>query len=964
MRTETRRLPTFLIALAATLSLFVAAVLAALLAKPLESLPQATPDYVNFETLQVRPLALTPSGDKLIAVNTPDSRIEVFQPGAGTLTSLGEVSVGLEPVAVSAMNDSIVWVVNNVSDDVTVVNVNRLRVEGTIRVGDEPTDVVFAGTPARAFVCVSGEDAVKIYSLSGVATATLDVTRPIFARHPRSLAVNGGEVWVAALDAGNRTTVLSAAEVVAGGGPPPPSPARVEGSTAPNVGLIVQNVAGNWVDERPASTKTWNSSIPYTLPDQDVTVLSAATGAVLRTVSDVGTNLLNLAAGASGDVYVSNTEAFNRTRFEPNAKGRFVQNRVTRVSGAVVTPWHLNSHINYSVIPGPASERDLSLSQPVGLAVNAAETKLYVAALGSDEVGVVNPATGSVTNRIPTSAASPSTRSGPTGLALDGARGQLYVLNRFSNSVAILGTGSETPVYERALAVSNARAVVSPLSGFTPEGSEILVGRRFLYDGRRSGHGDLACASCHIAGNFDNIAWDLGDPTGSLQPVPASLQPPPPIPPIPPFDPMKGPMTTQSLRGLADTSPFHWRGDRIDFTRFNPAFAGLIGSPDTLTSPEMQAYNDFILTLRYPPNPNQNLDRTWPNPAAPTPSPERGRLEFTNVAHDGGVPCAGCHAFPNGTNRTLIPAQALQESQAMKVPQLRNMYQKTGFTDAPGAQKRGSGFIRDGSMDNLFDFLRLPVFNFSGDQARRDVEAFLLAFDTGLAPSVGREVSVTAATKSDLATVAQLDSLGAEAEKGNCDLVVTYYPGGAPGTVKRYLRRSGGSLESDYNPEAAVAEAAFRASLSGADVAVYLGVPPGSGARMALDRDRDGFKNRYELALGSDPADPSSVPYVTAVQETPPAAFTARLGAARPNPFNPSTTIPYEVGRPARVRLQVFDVSGRRVRTLVDAVTLPGKYEARWDGRDASGRTVASGRYYYRLDVGFRVLTRGVVLLK
>ncbi|HXL14649.1 MAG TPA: hypothetical protein VN972_01075, partial [Methylomirabilota bacterium] len=62
----------------------------------------ATTDFRNFETLQVHPLAITPDGSKLLAVNTPDARLEIFAIGAGTLDTLGEVPVGLEPVSVRA----------------------------------------------------------------------------------------------------------------------------------------------------------------------------------------------------------------------------------------------------------------------------------------------------------------------------------------------------------------------------------------------------------------------------------------------------------------------------------------------------------------------------------------------------------------------------------------------------------------------------------------------------------------------------------------------------------------------------------------------------------------------------------------------------------------------------------------------------------------------------------------------
>ncbi|HET7496824.1 MAG TPA: FlgD immunoglobulin-like domain containing protein [Candidatus Eisenbacteria bacterium] len=922
-----------------------------LLAWPVSPLHSSTPalsDFTNFESLPVHPLALTPDGTRLLACNLPDARLEIFTIGDAGLTSAGEVPVGLEPVSVAALNDSIAWVVDNVSDDVSIVNLNSKRVAATLRVGDEPTDVVLAGSPRRAFVCVSGEDAIKVYSLAGEAGTTLDLVRPVFGRHPRALAARGGEVYVAVLDAGNRTTTLSATEVQSGGGPPPPNPPLKAGLPAPPaVGLIVQKVGNDWVDERPASVKTWNTFIPYDLPDQDVVVLDAASGAVLRTVSGVGTNLFDVAAASgTGDLYVSNTEAQNRTRFEPNLRGRFLRNRLTRIDAGglgAVTAWHLNAHVVYDTIPGPAGEKALSLAEPTGVAVNPAESKVYVAALGSDLVGVVDPGTGLVTARIPVSAAPRVTKSGPVALALDAARQRLYVLNRFSNSVAVIGTAGESFQSETPLGM-----------GFDPSPPAVTAGRRFLYDGMLSDHGDLACASCHIGGNFDNLAWDLGNPQGDLQAAPSN-----PVP-IPPFHPMKGPMTTQSLRGLANTPPFHWRGDRADFTRFNPAFVSLMGNIDSLTAAEMQQFNDFILTLAYPPNPNQNLDRTWPNPAAPTPSPTRGKVEFDTKPHDGGT-CSVCHSFPTGTNGTLIPAQALQESQAMKVPQLRNLYQKTGFTDAAGPQKRGFGFLHDGSMDNLFDFLNLPVFTFANNQERRDLEAFLLAFDTGTAPSVGREITVNGANRTLTGTTQFLDSLYAAADAGQCDLVAHGRLGGA---AKGFYYQAGTrSFLSDYDPEGTFPADSLRLLAQDGGEITYLGVPPGAGRRMGIDRDRDGYRDRWELSLGSNPANPASIPSVSAVAPAP-APPPTRLLANRPNPFNPSTVIPFELGTSGRVALRLYNVSGALVRTLVDAPATPGRYEARWDGRDNRGLPVASGRYYARLTAAGETKTRTLTLLK
>jgi len=89
-----------------------------------------------------------------------------------------------------------------------------------------------------------------------------------------------------------------------------------------------------------------------------------------------------------------------------------------------------------------------------------------------------------------------------------------------------------------------------------------------------------------------------------------------------------------------------------------------------------------------------------------------------------------------------------------------------------------------------------------------------------------------------------------------------------------------------------------------------------------------------------------------------------RLEQNVPNPFNPTTLITYEVAGDALVRLVVFDVSGRRVRTLVNRAQAPGRYDAVWDGRDEGGRAVSSGVYFYRLESSGFTQTRRMVLLK
>src|SRR5262249_1991721 len=111
------------------------------------ALPAAAQSFVNFESGQVRPLALSPDRTRLFAVNTPDNRLGLFAVAPGGITPRGSGPVGLEPVAVAARSDTEVWVVNLLSDSVSIVDVGSTppRVTRTLLTCDEPRDIVFAG---------------------------------------------------------------------------------------------------------------------------------------------------------------------------------------------------------------------------------------------------------------------------------------------------------------------------------------------------------------------------------------------------------------------------------------------------------------------------------------------------------------------------------------------------------------------------------------------------------------------------------------------------------------------------------------------------------------------------------------------------------------------------------------------------------------------------------------------------
>jgi hypothetical protein len=83
-----------------------------------------------------------------------------------------------------------------------------------------------------------------------------------------------------------------------------------------------------------------------------------------------------------------------------------------------------------------------------------------------------------------------------------------------------------------------------------------------------------------------------------------------------------------------------------------------------------------------------------------------------------------------------------------------------------------------------------------------------------------------------------------------------------------------------------------------------------------------------------------------------------------PNPFNPSTTISFSLAEKGQVSLQIFDVSGRLVKTLIQRELSAGEHSLRWDGTGRDGEEVTSGVYFCRMKAGGYTATRRLVLLR
>ncbi len=765
--------------------------------KPVSAASTA-PSFVEFESGQVRPVAKSPDGNTLFAVNTPNGTLEVFSLTSGLPVFEYRVPVGLEPVAVAARTNTEVWVTNFLSDSVSIVSLTGTpHVVRTLLVGDEPRDIVFAGTPQRAFITTAHRGQQRTDpSIAGVPgagdpqltapgipradvwvfdPANLGVTlggtplriMSVFTDTPRALAVSpdGNTVYVAGFKTGDQTTTIPQGRICTGfqpkksctlpdgttspGGNPGPS-TDATGQPAPEVGLVVKfnNSDGHWEDEL---QRGWDNSVRFTLPDTDVFAVNANTLSQTTAYAHVGTTLFNMVTNPqTGTLYVSNTDAINNVRFEGpgtfaghTVQGHLAEARITVISGSSVTPHHLNKQINYSQLAGSPgfdpTASSHSLSMPLDMAVTADGNTIYVAAFGSSKVGVFKTAElqADTFNPVTESANYLSvTGGGVSGLALDEPRGQLYVMTRFDDAIKVVNLNSKQQV--AALALPN------------PEPPAVMQGRPMLYDATRfSGNGEAACASCHIFDDKDELAWDLGNPDNAVTTSPIPINFSGLIPFLIEFDatglstplngsnnatdfhPMKGPFTTQTLRGLTYSGAMHWRGDRstgqfgtsafdsnLSFLNFAGAFQTLIGSLNAPSQTQMQTFANFQLAVVPPPNPVRNLDNSL------TASQANGQAFYSGTRPADGIvsslvdqlagqssfTCAGCHvlnpangSFGTGGNQSFegLP-------QIVKIPHLRNAYDKIGMFGNPSVQ-----FINASDSGSTGNQIR--GFGFTGD---------------------------------------------------------------------------------------------------------------------------------------------------------------------------------------------------------------------------------------------------------
>lgn len=892
--------------------------------------------YVNYETPHVHPLDLTPDGSLLLAVNTADHRLEVFAILPAQLEHLGSVPVGVDPVSVRARSNSEAWVVNHVSDSVSIVDLATLRVRQTLRTADEPCDVAFAGTVTpRAFVTCSSVDSVMVFDATNPAAATQTIA--IFGEDPRAIAVSpdGTKVYVAIFESGNRTTILGGGSTMNNGFPPnvvsnvvgpyngqnpPPNsgnvfspPIKAGLPTPPRVGQIVrQTAAGQWMDD---NNRDWtalvsgnNASLSgrpvgWNLPDHDVAIVDANSLALSYADHLMNLDMALAVNPANGQVAVVGTEATNERRFEPNVNGTFVRVIGARVDalGGVLGLADLNPHLTYATSTITQTERNKSLGDPRGIAYSQDGSRLYVTGMGSNNLVAFDAGFARV-------GSTPSTTievgEGPTGVVVHPSSGMIFVLNKFEGSVSCVD-----PIQQQEIDRAEFPFDPTPLA--------IKDGRKHLYDTHKnSGLGQVACASCHIDARMDRLAWELGDPQGSMKATTGQnlgANVPGLNTGFQSWHPMKGPMTTQTLQDIVGKEPLHWRGDRAGIEEFNGAFQGLQGDDNQLTGPEMAEFENFLATIHFPPNPYRNFDNTLPTSldteqrsngrfsSKGTPLPPgdatRGHQIYRPpfLLDSGAISCATCHNLPTGmgTNHALVgftlqpippgPNGELHHmlvsmdgstNVTIKVPQLRNLYDKVGFDTTLVSNKAGFGFLHDGSVDTIATFLSEPVFNPTSDQDLADLVAMMLAFAGSdlayggsiLEPpatsskdshaAVGQQTTLVNSGAPGPGQIALIDQMVAVANTNKVGLVVKGVVGGL---ARGYVYIGGNNFQSDRSSETRTV-AQLKASASAGSEITFTVVPFVSRTRIGVDRDSDGWFDRDELDALTDPSDPTNYP--------------------------------------------------------------------------------------------------------
>jgi len=782
-------------------------------------------EVVNFNAEVVRGLAPHPDGS-IYALNSHASQIVHHM----DLTPEPEriIQTILNPVAIALWTNHIL-VVGGGTHALAIHDANTGEILNLVRLPAEPADIVVVPEQNAAYVACQGANVVVRVDLP---TAAITNTIPINSERPRFLYLDRGLDKVGSAD--DRIMVTP---FISGNG---------SGISATGVQRAV--IGDSYLVDNPAAG--FNG-----LPDQDLFAISLnpATTSAQPVARQMGTLLTAHGRHPNGKYWSLNVDSLNQdpaTPNEPALRGKFVKNRAwfggldvppvgtqpfRGTQSGTLTDLDLSSAGTYS------ADGSTSVAFPWGIAFEnvTGGTRVFVCSPLSDCVQVLDE-NGQKLSRIQLPAGSI-----PMDVEVDAVWGGVLFVHCWGSNKML------------AFVLSDLSG--TPLSfdlGFDPTPAPIKRGRELWYDGHNSANGRTSCNSCHPGGKSDFLGWQISDDPTDRKDV----------------------MVTQSLLGIEDTFPYHWRGERA-LVDFNGAFKDLLGGHELSVGPgsQFEDFQAFVFSLQNPANPHQDIRREIPKTAdtftRTVPSEtlvgdaQQGLSLFNSRPGFNGQSCAQCHIHGSGSNNDFIAevGSDIPSVQTLEVAHLRELTHK----DQPGVivtalpsnerARGGFGLNHVGVAPNIFSFIRLGgSFNLNAKEAAH-VAAFVRRFDVGIAPAAhfGMRYTATSTQDNELATILVPQSFGITR---GIDLVAigVFTPAGATQPVAARFVRSQvfnptGEVDflcSELAPSANVTLTQLRnQTLAGQARLTFLGVPPGSGRRFALDPDNDDLTDFEERTL-------------------------------------------------------------------------------------------------------------------
>ena len=486
--------------------------------------PPTAIGHPMFMSPHTSPIAV--NGAHVFVVNTPADTLDVID--THTRAIVKRINVGIDPVSIAVRPDGKeVWVANHVSDSVSVIDTNPasltwLQVIATVQDFhpdtratrfDEPVGIAFASND-KAYVALSSENQVAVIN---VTIRQVEKRLSITAQDPRAITVRGERLYVIPFESNNQT--------------------QLSGGTGPIDGVLTTFDAQKHVMESDSSLLMGAvvDIIKHPkVPDQDLYVFDTKTDELVEVVDTLGTLLYGITVNSEGRVFIAQTDARNYVNGLAGTKNhglaelenRAYLNRITSVGfkeDSAEDPQFIDLEPLPPAHPAPGE----ALATPFAIQISSNDSTLIVTAAGSDKLFTVNATSGEVLGRVDVDAA-------PRGIALEsdaaGNPSRAWVLNAVANTVSLVNLSDLVRP-----------EVVASIPLHDPTHPAVERGRVVFNDADVSTTGTFSCASCHPNGHTDQLIWVLDTPivTGGTQIMPR---------------------TTQPIRGLRDTEPYHWDG--------------------------------------------------------------------------------------------------------------------------------------------------------------------------------------------------------------------------------------------------------------------------------------------------------------------------------------------------------------------------------------------------------------------